>query len=467
MSQHEHDVVIIGGGIAGLSAAWELRDLDVVLLESEDRVGGRLRSQSRGPNWLVAGAHFLSHPDSPLGRMAAETGLDTLPVSGKMTALWMKGKLLDKGSVFTYPFRLPLSLGGRISLMRTGLKLLLANRRVVAKSGDPTHQDVGYDGAYVETAGDEALDECRFDELLGALHPDVAAIMQTASQRLGTESGKMSANFAAGIVGNICINESAPRYTLKGGLEELARALGARLDNRVVTNTRTVSVSQSNERVLVRTIQGGKEETVRAKYAIVATPAPIVRQIVDDLPADKAQALDALRYGSLVVMAVRTGETEPMPYDDIYAIGIVGRTAYMLFNTMNPMRGATRARQPGGTLTLHAGGDHATRLLGLDDAAITAELLGDLYAVLPHTQGLVEETWIQRWPLGIAYWPPGRLKLQEALAGPFGKIYFAGDYVGHLSTGPTAHSAQLAARVIRSELARATDKPVVAPVVAS
>src|SRR5207302_794996 len=38
------DVVIVGGGIAGLTAAWQLRDLDAIVLEADERVGGRIKS---------------------------------------------------------------------------------------------------------------------------------------------------------------------------------------------------------------------------------------------------------------------------------------------------------------------------------------------------------------------------------------------------------------------------------------
>ena len=38
--QHVHDAVIVGGGIAGLSAAWDLRNRDVLVLEASDRPGG-------------------------------------------------------------------------------------------------------------------------------------------------------------------------------------------------------------------------------------------------------------------------------------------------------------------------------------------------------------------------------------------------------------------------------------------
>jgi oxygen-dependent protoporphyrinogen oxidase len=53
------DVVIVGGGIAGLSAAWRLRHRDVLLLEGGDRLGGRMRSDPCGDYWLNYGAHLF------------------------------------------------------------------------------------------------------------------------------------------------------------------------------------------------------------------------------------------------------------------------------------------------------------------------------------------------------------------------------------------------------------------------
>ncbi|MGO4757642.1 NAD(P)-binding protein, partial [Streptomyces sp. 2MCAF27] len=41
--------MIVGGGIAGLAAGWRLRHWDTLLLESGGRVGGRVRSERRGP----------------------------------------------------------------------------------------------------------------------------------------------------------------------------------------------------------------------------------------------------------------------------------------------------------------------------------------------------------------------------------------------------------------------------------
>jgi protoporphyrinogen oxidase len=42
------EVVVVGAGIGGLTAAWQLRDLDTLVLEADDRVGGRVKSFVRG-----------------------------------------------------------------------------------------------------------------------------------------------------------------------------------------------------------------------------------------------------------------------------------------------------------------------------------------------------------------------------------------------------------------------------------
>src|ERR671930_2221408 len=109
------DVVIVGGGIAGLSAAWRLRHRDVLLLEAEDRLGGRLRSDPRGEYWLNYGAHLFPAPGSLVDTMARDCGLETVPVTGGMMGLAIGSTIIDRGRVETYTFRVPLSIGERIA----------------------------------------------------------------------------------------------------------------------------------------------------------------------------------------------------------------------------------------------------------------------------------------------------------------------------------------------------------------
>src|SRR5262249_58361470 len=91
MEHPRYDAVIVGDGIAGLTAAWTLRDRDVLVLEAAERVGGRMRSEPRGPYWLNLGAHLFGGPGTLLDRLVGETGLETRAVPGNRMALWLKG----------------------------------------------------------------------------------------------------------------------------------------------------------------------------------------------------------------------------------------------------------------------------------------------------------------------------------------------------------------------------------------
>src|SRR5918996_573992 len=109
------DVVVIGGGIAGLSAVWRLRHRDVLLLEAGDRLGGRMRSDPCGEYWLNYGAHLFPGAGSLVDAIVRECGLETVPVTGGMMGLALGGKVLASGRVETYPFRLPLPVRDRLA----------------------------------------------------------------------------------------------------------------------------------------------------------------------------------------------------------------------------------------------------------------------------------------------------------------------------------------------------------------
>ena len=98
-----HDVVVVGGGIAGLAAGWRLRHWDTVLLESDARVGGRIRSERRGPYWLNWGAHVLAGPGSSTDALLNEVGVSAVAVPGTLTSLAMNGKFLGSGRIEVGP----------------------------------------------------------------------------------------------------------------------------------------------------------------------------------------------------------------------------------------------------------------------------------------------------------------------------------------------------------------------------
>jgi oxygen-dependent protoporphyrinogen oxidase len=133
---------VIGGGISGLSAAWELSSSSspqgtrIVVLEASSRLGGNLRSSDVGGRVVDLGADaFLARRPEAV-ELCRELGIeDTLVAPGSPTAsVWAKGALrpLPGGLVLGVPTRLgPLARSGIISplgLARVGIDLISPRR---------------------------------------------------------------------------------------------------------------------------------------------------------------------------------------------------------------------------------------------------------------------------------------------------------------------------------------------------
>jgi oxygen-dependent protoporphyrinogen oxidase len=446
---HRHEVVIVGGGLAGLAAAWELRDRDVLLLEADDRLGGRVRSLTRGPYWLNLGAHLLGGPDSVTRRLAGDLGLGIVEPPGCVTAVALRGRVVRPARPESLPVGLPWPVAARLSLIRAGVRLHLGRRRVrradrgaMLASDDPA--------AFERLPVDPALDALTFGEFLGPLHPDVHDLVRVSVNRSGGELHDTSAHYGiAGLFGAFAVR----RENVVGGTERLIGALAARVPAEISTGARVVAVVQHGDTVRLEYETGSPPETrtVEAQAAIVATPAGIARQLVRDLPEWKATALAHVRYAPFVVAGLFTSETAPMPWDDLYAVATPRASFCMLFNPANALRIGS-SRLAGGALVAYAAGDRARELLALPDEAIRDRYLADLEAIVPGTRRIVDDVTIARWEFGAPTPGPGRAALQPALAAVVGRIAFAGDYLQYAGLDSAMRSGMRAGRLVRSWL---------------
>ncbi|MBI2467525.1 MAG: FAD-dependent oxidoreductase [Candidatus Rokubacteria bacterium] len=443
-----YDVVVVGAGIAGLAAAWALRDRDVLVLEADDRVGGRIRSEPRGPVWLNFGAHVFAGPDSSAGRLMSATGVEAVAVPGRLAAIALNGRIVARGPVETFPFRLPMSLDARLALIRAGVKLRLAVRKYAAIAAP----HAGEDPAERQARMLAFLDDRPFTEFAGRLPEDVDAIFRATLTRSSGDPEELAAGYGIGYFHLVWNRDAGLSRNVLGGSSALTHALAASLHGRLLTRARVTSVAHVGNAVRLRYLSDGQEHQALARAAVVATPAYVTRAIVDGLPADTAEALKAIPYGPYVVAGILTGERAPMPWDGLYALATPKRSFNMLFNMANVLRAPDRPRQPGGSLMVYAGAGFARRLLDLDDSAITARYLADLHDLYPEARGIVEEVVIQRWERGLPYPRPGRSRLQPALTRPLDPIYLAGDYLGTWYTETAVQTAFAAAGKIRALL---------------
>lgn len=450
MAGNSVDIAIVGGGLAGLSAAYKLRDRKVVVLEASDRPGGRVFSLPRDNYWLNFGAHMFEGPGTRVGDLVAELGLETKPIQGELLGMSFNNRRLLKGGVEFYPFRLPISLSARASFIKMGLALrmgTMAAARVLRPRANET-----------QAARRERVQNFRNDrtlgQMVGALHPEVKNILRAITERSGGDPDEMAAGYALRSFINVW-SKGSPGRNLIGGSARFPQALAKALGESVRTNSAVTSVTERGDHVEIQIKSGNGTELITARRCILATPAYVTGEITRNIPAGMKSALKQIKYGSFLSVAVLTKESGTMPWDGNYAISTPKRAFSVVFNQATTLR-SEPSQRPGGSLMLFSGATKARQLLELTDQQIEGRFISDLVAEFPESAGTISEAIVQRWDAGAPYSWPGRGKLQRDLTQPAGRITLAGDYLDFPNMEAAVSTGQEAAEHVEQQMSAET-----------
>ncbi len=393
------DVVILGAGLAGMTAAYHLRDRDIVVLESRDRVGGRTLSGDHGPYWYNLGAQFVW--DKRTIELCRALRLEVMAAEDAKSAVFVNGRLAvgrDPARLF---MKMPISWRDKASFAFTIARL---RRLASAMHGlDPK------------------LDAKSLGDVIGRAAPVTRAILDMAT----TSGTGLTADEGSGAVG------------------------------RVMLECKVESVRSAADHVAVRYRRnGGAVEEVQAAACIAAMPADSAVEAIPDLPASKRSALEQmLPYAQIVSVAWLTDETEPMPWDRLLAVPVIGLSFELLSNNAFFTRHPDGPRRQGGTLVTLATGARGEALSALDDAAVVDRLRSDLLKMFPAEHEVLQRatTRIQRWR-GLPRFRKGWLERQKTIREPFGRIHFCGDYTAQPGTPGAVGSGYHAAAAVRGLL---------------
>jgi protoporphyrinogen/coproporphyrinogen III oxidase len=425
------DVVVVGGGIAGLAAAWRLRHWDALLLESDHRVGGRIRSERRGQYWLNWGAHVFTGPGTSTDALLNEVGVTAVAVPGSLKSVSMNGKFLRNGRIETYPFRLPMSMSARAAVIVKGLKVgggVLRYARVV-------RQRAGESGAARQQRIYNFENERSFADLVGHLPDDARDLFRATVIRSGGDMDEISAGAGIGYFSLVWNVGQGLNRGIVGGPSTLVEAISVAIGDRVQLGAQVHEVVHRHESVVVRYRQDGIDREVEARCAVLATPATVAHRVAVDLPADVREALGKVVYGPHVSTAFLTNETSSRPWDGLYAIACPKQSFAIALNQASLVRGSESVRQPGGSMMTFSTASMARPLLDKSDEEIADIHLADLDQVLGSGfAGTVVEVEAARWEDGSPYCFPGRAKLQPTLMRRSSRVFLAGDYLGTLYT---------------------------------
>ena len=123
-----HDVIVVGAGVTGLTAALRLHEAgrDVVVLEARDRVGGRLRTDSSGDPGSEAdfemGGQWVAPDQTALVALVEELGLTTYPRHRAGDSLYLDGS--GAGHRFTDDLPLPEATAAAVDRLTVSLDAL-------------------------------------------------------------------------------------------------------------------------------------------------------------------------------------------------------------------------------------------------------------------------------------------------------------------------------------------------------
>jgi oxygen-dependent protoporphyrinogen oxidase len=434
-------VAVVGGGIAGLGAAYTLKKagVDVTVFESAPEAGGRMRSQQWGGAWVDRGAEFIADADLAHFRpIIGELGLNKELVSypgGKVAfEVWRDGQahplsFTEVSSILTFG---AMSRRGKSQLAR----LLPSLARQFQRGGG-----AGFEPWRAAWADDQSL-----QDWLGKLAPEFLeyAIEPCYNFYCGWEPEETGRGTL--VYMTVSYRQTAA-FTFKQGLGQLARALAGRLD--VLTSAKVMRVEVGRGPSLVEYERDGKLARRMFDAVIVAVPGSKVASIVDGLDAARQDFFEGVRYVPHESPYFKLREKpEGVPTRVFYPRREDPKIAQMGYESSTTTPDVDFLRVTMKTAFVRS-------MLQRRDSEVLDAILDEGARRYPQVKPLVEGGFIGRWRDGIPMFWPGYLKTLATFVElpPLPGVAFAGDYLAGPSTGAAYVTGQRAVNQVLAYLA--------------
>jgi len=448
----EAEVIVVGAGLAGLTAARELARAgrEVVVLEARDRVGGRVLNHGLDDGLVVdVGGQFVGPTQRHILGLAAELGVATEPIfTGGLTVLELGGRRIGYRAI---PRISP------VDLADAGRALFALDRMARRVPAQAPWQAAGAAAADSRTLADWARRNVR--TRLGRF-----AVEAFSHGVLACEPGEVSLlhvlfylRAAGGFRQLTETSGAAQQDRFAGGSQLVAIKMAGQLGpERVRLGAPVTRIEQAPSRVTVHA--GGVVATGRR--AVIAVPPALAGRIGYDpaLPGDRDQLTQAAPMGSVIkCLAV---------YDRAFwrDAGYNGQAtsdgpgAQVTFDT-GPPSGA-----PGVLLGFVTAGE-ARRLARAGPAQRRTEVLASFGRYFgpaaARPAGYVEHDWTaDPWTRGCygAHFPPGTwTQFGPALRRPVGLLHWAGTETATTWSGYMDGAVQSGQRVAAEVLSALAD----------
>jgi protoporphyrinogen/coproporphyrinogen III oxidase len=506
-------VVIVGGGIAGLSAAFYLEraarasgaPIRYTLIEHDERFGGKIQTDTIAHDdgaFIVEGGPDSFVAQKPWGiQLARDLGLEDQLMSAKPARHSMyvlrKGRPqpMPEGMMLVVPTRMvPFAFSPLLSLrgkLRMALDMVIPPRRDGADEtlADFIRRRLGTEALEILAepllAGIHSADPERqsilatfprfraLEQQHGGLIRGMLAARPTTNDERRTTNGRQGARGTKkqgeAVIATLPVSPSpglsvlsSPFVTLQGGVGELVRALLEQLNGRLIAGQGVAALGYDQTAARPYRVRLDDGEVLDADAVIMAAPAFAAAELVAPFQPALAAALRAIRYVTTgtITLAYRNADLR-RPLDGFGLVIPRGEGRRINALTMTSAKFAGRAPDGYTLVRAFVGGSRTPDVVELDDTALLALVRAELRDILG-IAAAPQWSRIYRWPLANPQYDVGHLERMDALEQlqPPG-LHLAGCAYRGVGIPDCIHSGQIAAEAALAHIHSAAQESTV------
>lgn len=299
-------IIILGAGISGLAAAWQLEKLghEIVILEKSTSPGGSMQSRIEDGFLVDYGPNSGLETTPVLRRIAEDTGIDSQLIYADKQA--SKRYILRNGRLHALPMGPKSFLSTDLFSIRAKLRLMM--EPFIGKSDDGYYQSISQ---FVRRRlGKEFLDY--------AINPFVAGIFAGNPDKLSVKSAfprlyRLEEVYGGLIKGMIKgakerkkntekAKNTAQMFSFLKGMQTLPEAIASKLNGTILYGCEVQRTGRSGEGYFVEYLSDGVSERMEAPVVISALPSYILSRIACEMDAELSEHLDAIYYPPVRVL---------------------------------------------------------------------------------------------------------------------------------------------------------------------
>ncbi len=444
----EIDVVIVGGGFSGLTAAHYLKNKNVLVLEKEELAGGRCISGEWNGFHYPKGTEYIGKPEQPLKGIIRNLGIKAKQIPAPTDGVAYDGKFYLGKELLD--FLSPEELAQYYNLLRK-LRSLADNgiEDIIFDDQDRLDRYKTLDQISVK----EWMDKKGYSNL-------IQKFVDIENRGLfGTDNANYSMLFnipemAFDLPIPSSILESEV-YSFDQGMYSIVKALADELGDKLITGATVNQVKLNEDKsVEVSYVKNGKEYRVKSKTVIMATPATVSAYILgDELSKEASTTLSNLEYSKYVTINFFT---KKRLLSETWSVSCIDEgTVVTLYDATRPQVDENYTGKSILSVYMAPEDAYDKTFIQLSDDDLLADAYKTLNKYYPGFKDEVLAYDINRFEYAFPIFSPHYIDKLEVLLNDSsvnGPIFLAGDYMVYATVDGAIVSAENAADKVSNYL---------------